>query len=315
MSGDPFSQNDDNVELEIEAAGRKKKWMLLLLIFGALVGGGAYFYFYSQPEYIPGSTEPLYEPEEATDHGVTKAAPENVMQEEAIAPAEIHHQSTPATSLPTTAKSSGGHVREMEVSHHEMAASDPTAASTQAADVPVLLQPENNSQWNLDGTMGFPLFTWNTVQSATLMISRDPKVEKRIEVEYQTKAGKYEYRSIMPGTYYWKVVSASGASEIRTFVIQSVSRRNIFIKSPVEGSSSSGDSVDVVWNGDEKIRLYKVQYSVDPAVFSPQQEFQTVGTKMTVAHLPKGSVWIRVAAFSLVSEQWEYTKPVKILIE
>lgn len=311
MSGDPFSQNDDNVELEIEGAGRKKKWMLLIVILGALVGGGAYFYFYSQPEAMPGSTGPLYEPEEATDHGGTEAAPEKAMKEEAVAPAESHHQSAPATSLPAMAKSSGGDAGEMNVSHHEVAG----AASTQAADGPVLLQPENNSQWNLDGTMGFPVFTWNAAQSATLMISRDPKVEKRIEVEFQTKAGKYEYRSIMPGTYYWKVVSASGASEIRTFVIQSVSRRNIFIKSPVEGSAVSGDSVDVVWNGDEKVRLYKVQYSIDPAVFSPQQEFQTVGTKITVAHLPKGPVWIRVAAFSLVSEQWEYTKPVKISIQ
>ncbi len=317
MSGDPFSQNDDDVELEIEGATRKKKWMLLLLlvILGVLVGGGAYFYFYSQPEAMPGSTGPLYEPEEATDHGGTEAAPETIMKEEAIAPAEIHHQSTPSTSLPATAKSNGGDAGEMNVSHHEMARAAPTAASTQAADGPVLLQPENNSQWNLDGTMGFPVFTWNAAQSATLMISRDPKVEKRLEVEYQTKAGKYEYRSLMPGTYYWKVVSAFGVSEIRTFVIQSVSRRNIFITSPAEGSTVSGDSVDVVWNGDEKIRLYKVQYSIDPAVFSPQQEFQTVGTEMTVAHLPKGLVWIRVAAFSLVSEQWEYTKPVKISIQ
>lgn len=315
MSGDPFSQNEDNVELEIEDAGRKKKWMLLIVVLGLLVGGGAYFYFYSQPEAVPGGAEPLYEPEEATGHD-TEAPPEKAVKEEAKEePAQPHHQSASATSLPAMAKLSGGDSREMNVSHSEAAGEAHVVASTQATDVPVLLQPENNSQWNLDGTMGFPIFTWNATQSATLMISRDPKVEKHIEVEYQTKSGKYEYRSIMPGTYYWKVVSASGASQIRTFSIQSISRRNISIKSPAEGSSISGDSVDVVWNGDEKIRLYKVQYSTDPVVFSPQQEFQTVGTKMTVAHLPKGPVWIRVAAFSLVSEQWEYTKPVKISVQ
>jgi hypothetical protein len=307
MSSDPFSENEDIVESEGEETGKSKKKLLLVILLGALVGGGLSFYFYSQKE-VENINGVLYEPEETTDSDT------DLSNKVDTTPPDQTHLMQPAMGMNHEEKLKSTS-SELNVNHHVTLNAVEKPLSAPAGEVPILILPENNSQWRLDGTSEYPAFTWKSGQSSTLRIAKDPKVEKNIEVEHQTREGRYEIRSILPGQYYWKVANASGVSEIRSFMIQPAVKRKISLKSPSEGSSVSGQQVEFLWHGDEKVRLYKVQYSVSPTLFDPIQEFLTVATQMTVSHLPKGLVWVRIGAFSLVSEQWEYTDPVKITVD
>ena len=324
MSSDPFTQNEENAESDFQETGSGRKRLLILILCGVLLAGGAYFYFYIYAQKdADASSGMLYEPDEASHH-VGKPKKPIDLHPSKVPPTpaalgvnhvekqeEVHMHDT---HLPTLhAKEIPSH--EMNASHHTSNSLDEKSVSGSKAEAPELMEPANNSQWQYDGTSGYPLLVWKSAQSSTVMISRDAKMKRNIEVEHQTRDTKYEFRSVMPGTYYWKAVNASGSSEIRSFLIQPVVKRKIMLKTPTEGSTVAGDQVEISWQGDEKVNLYKVQYSVSQSVFIPQQDFQTVGNKLTLAHLPSGIVLIRIGAFSLVSEQWEYTEPTKITVK
>ncbi len=310
MSNEPFPPDENNFdfEMELDKKEKRKKGLFWLIFVGVVAGAGAgaSFYFFSQGEPDGAQHEALYEPKEPP---VTQEAPPHAVEPPPVSP--VAPMPPIETPLPVEKDE---HANEHVNVSHPVVGTEEKQQPSSAENQLVLLQPETNSEWTYDGTAQFPVFTWKSEGSATLVISRDPKVEKNIEIEYQTRDGKYEFRSVLPGQYYWKVASASGSSEIRSFVIHAAIKRKIALISPVEGGAISGERVDVSWSGDEKIRLYRVQYSVNPTLFDPQQDFQTVGTQMTLKLDQKGPVWIRVGAFSLVSEQWEYTEPVKIMV-
>lgn len=179
-----------------------------------------------------------------------------------------------------------------------------------AEAAPANLFPASGSSRSYDETSEYAEFTWEGSGPVRVVFSRNPSMQP-VEKWATVSSGSYRLRHPWPGTWYWQVVNAAGASEIHTFNVEPAVRRNVALNNP-GGALSNGGMVS--WTGDSKVARYKVEFSASGWA-RPDYKFQTSGTEMQVQGVSAGQYQMRVGAFSEVSGRWEYTQPVDVTVQ
>ena len=81
-----------------------------------------------------------------------------------------------------------------------------------------LLSLPEGSRWDYDETMGPISFAWSGNPGGTILFSRNPNMRPAI-MRVPVSGNSYEFYNPYPGTWYWRVESSSGSSEVRSFTV------------------------------------------------------------------------------------------------
>lgn len=180
------------------------------------------------------------------------------------------------------------------------------AESMMATGNIVLLAPENGARQTYDETTGPAEFSWEG-PADRIVFSRSSSMQPVTMAINLGGAMSYALENPYPGTWYWQVENASGASEVRSFRIMPPERRNFPVTQPTPGSAVSGNGGVVAWQAGEKIARYSVEIVPAGQSFaSPQYRFGTSGTSVSLNGVAPGSYDFRVGAFSEVAGRWEW---------
>ena len=168
------------------------------------------------------------------------------------------------------------------------------------------MAPAAGARRPYDETMAPAEFTWEG-PADRINFSRNPNMQPLIKSVPLNGATYYALEHPYPGTWYWQVVNADGASEVRMFRILAPERRSFPISQPADGGNIAGNGGVVSWQAGEKIARYSVEVVAAGASFAqPQHRFGTSGTSVAIQGVNSGTYDIRVGAFSEVSGRWEW---------
>jgi hypothetical protein len=191
------------------------------------------------------------------------------------------------------------------------------AAAPSAAPVSVgsiaLSSPENGATLAYDETQGSAMFSWNG-GPGTIVFSRHSNMQPEI-MRVKVSGATYAFHHPWPGQWFWKVESEAGASEVRSFSVSAPVRRNIAISSPTAGATLAGTGGVVSWSGDKGVAYYRVEMSQGDDWSNPQFKFSSSGSQVQLNGVSAGSYNLRLGAFSEVSGRWEYTQPIKVIVQ
>jgi len=168
--------------------------------------------------------------------------------------AHVAPSAVATTAAPHEAMSAGKAASPAPMLHTVPAPTEAPKAKVPDSSI-TLEQPEDKGSWQYDETAPAPVFSWKGAPVATLLIGHDPELKKSMEIRKEVEGMSYAFHVVLPGKYYWKVVSASGASEVRSFTVFKADKRNVEILSPKDGESVSANSIKVMWKGDEEVRM------------------------------------------------------------
>ena len=189
-----------------------------------------------------------------------------------------------------------------------------SAAAQEGAGGPVAINfPENEASIAYDETVGPARFSWSG-GAGTLELSRNSSM-KPVEMKIPVKKGAYSLHQPAPGKWYWRVKTASGSSEIRSFTVDAPVRRKLSVTAPAGGATLAGSGGQVSWTGDSKVTYYRVELSNAQDWANPAYKFATAGSVATLQGVTPGAYKMRVGAFSEVSGRWEYSTPVDVTIQ
>ena len=192
----------------------------------------------------------------------------------------------------------------------------PAEMAAPAGDGAVALgAPNSGFSMSYDATQAPLQFSWQAEGPSTIVFSRKAdmsNVYRRVSAE-----GSYAFGHPLPGTWYWRVDSASGSSEVRSFSVGAPARRNISLVEPSAGQAVSGNGGAVRWQGDENVSFYRVE--MVPAGSSdwsnPAYRFATGGSEAQLNNVASGDYSVRLGAHSKVSGRWEYTAPQAVSVQ
>lgn len=173
--------------------------------------------------------------------------------------------------------------------------------------------PENEASVAYDETVGPARFSW-TGGAGKLELSRNSSMSP-IEMKIPVKKGAYSLHQPSPGKWYWRIKTAGGSSEIRSFTVEAPTRRKLAVTAPVAGAALAGSGGQVSWQGDSKVTYYRVELSNAPDWANPAFKFATAGSTATLQGVTAGAYKMRLGAFSEISGRWEYTTPVDVTIQ
>ena len=211
----------------------------------------------------------------------------------------------------------------------EAAATAATAATAAAPAVPAanasartgggasggavtLSEPADASTISYDETQGPATFSW-TGGGGTLIFSRNSSMHP-VSRKIQVSGNSYSFSHPWPGTWYWKVQNSSGATEVRSFVVNPAPRRNVALQDPAAGAAVSGNGGTVSWQGDSKVAYYRVELSTGTWA-NPQFRFSSSGNSLQLQGVTAGPYQMRVGAFSEVAGRWEYSNPQAVTVQ
>ncbi len=173
--------------------------------------------------------------------------------------------------------------------------------------------PEDGASIAYDETVGPARFSWNG-GAGTLELSRNSSM-KPIEMKIPVKKGAYSLHQPAPGKWYWRVKTASGKSEVRSFTVDAPVRRKLTVTAPAAGATLAGSGGQVTWTGDSKVTYYRVELNNAQDWANPAYKFATAGSVATLQGVNPGAYKMRVGAFSEISGRWEYSSPVDVTIQ
>ncbi|MEY4632056.1 MAG: hypothetical protein RIQ81_2176 [Pseudomonadota bacterium] len=183
-----------------------------------------------------------------------------------------------------------------------------------AAAGPVSINfPEDGSTIAYDETVGPARFSW-TGGSGKIEFSRSSSM-KPLSMSIPVKKGAYSLHQPAPGTWYWRVKTAGGTSEIRSFTVNAPVRRKLSLTAPAAGATIAGSGGQVSWQGDARVTYYRVELNNAQDWANPNYKFSTAGATATLQGVTPGAYKMRVGSFSEISGRWEYTTPVDVTIQ
>lgn len=175
-----------------------------------------------------------------------------------------------------------------------------------------LVAPANGASIGYDETQGSAKFSWQG-EGGTIVFSRSSSMKPET-MRAAVKGNSFMFNNPWPGTWFWRVEAAGGASEIRSFHVGSPVRRNVALSAPAAGATLAGTGGEVAWQGDSGVAFYRVELSTGDWA-NPQFKFSTSGTKLQLNAVPAGKFKMRLGAFSEVSGRWEYTQPIDVTVQ
>jgi hypothetical protein len=191
------------------------------------------------------------------------------------------------------------------------AATEPVPApTTEAAPMATgdirLGTPANGASQTYDETQGPAEFSWEG-SADEIVFSRSSTMQPVVKSVKLNGASSFAFENPYPGTWYWQVKNATGASEIRSFRISAPDRRSFPVSQPTPGGSISGNGGVVSWQAGDKVARYAVELVPSGQSFAtPAYRFGTSGTSVSVQGVSPGSYDMRVGAFSEVAGRWEW---------
>lgn len=276
------------------ANSNRSRYILLAILLVAVAATG---YLYLETE----STDDEFLPPE------TAEVVEKLEKAPATAPQAAAVASTPPVADPAAAAAAANQVAAQ-------AAAAAEAAPAEGAGGPVSINfPEDQASIAYDETVGPARFSWNG-GAGTLELSRNASM-KPVEMTIPVKKGAYSLHQPAPGTWYWRVKTASGTSDIRSFNVDAPVRRKLTVTAPAAGAALAGNGGQVTWTGDSKVTYYRVELSNAQDWANPAYKFATAGSIATIQGVTPGAYKMRVGAFSEVSGRWEYSTPVDVTIQ
>lgn len=246
----------------------------LILVGVALVAilGFAYWYF-AEPSETPEVAE------EATEEGAS--------DEEAADKTDKAAEETPKTA-------------------EEAKPAETSAAAAGSAGAITVSSPAEGAAQSYDETSGPAEFVWEG-PADQIVFSRSQTMQPVVKEVKLNGASSYSFENPYPGTWYWQVKNASGASEVRSFKIASPARRSFPVTQPASGGSLAGTGGVVSWQAGEKIARYSVELAPAGQSFAnPSYRFGASGTSVALQGVSPGSYDLRVGAFSEVAGRWEW---------
>jgi hypothetical protein len=198
------------------------------------------------------------------------------------------------------------------------AATAPATGAAAATEAPVsgslqLVSPDSGASLAYDETQGSASFSWSG-GPGTIVFSRNSSMQPEV-MRVKVSSGTYSFHRPWPGQWYWKVENESGASEVRSFTVNSPVRRNVAISAPQAGATIAGTGGAVSWSGDSGVAYYRVELNQTDDWSNPQYKFSSSGTQVQLNGVSPGSYSLRVGAFSEVSGRWEYTPAVQVTVQ
>lgn len=194
----------------------------------------------------------------------------------------------------------------------EDAAATPAPDAATAAPAPApsgdftLSSPPAEASQSYDETLGAAEFKWEGAADQ-IIFSRSPTMTPATKIVNVNGASTFLFEYPYPGTWYWQVKNAGGASEIRTFKIKASPRRSFPVSQPTPGGNLAGSGGVVSWQAAEKVARYAVELSPAGQSFAnPSYRFGTSGTSVALEGVTPGSYDLRVGAFSEVAGRWEW---------
>jgi hypothetical protein len=176
-----------------------------------------------------------------------------------------------------------------------------------------LITPANGDAREYDETMGPAQFQWEG-GAGTIVFSRSRSMRPAY-MRVPVSGSSYSFYNPYPGTWYWQVETANGASEIRSFNVANPKPRNLSLVAPQSGSALAGNGGQISWQGDNKIAFYRVELSNTGSFANPTYRFATSGMALQLQNVTSGSYELRIGGFSEVAGRWEYTNPVQVQIQ
>lgn len=169
-----------------------------------------------------------------------------------------------------------------------------------------LTSPPDGGRRAYDETAAAAEFTWEG-PADRINFSRSPSMQPLAKSVPLNGATFYAFDNPYPGTWYWQVVNAEGASPVRMFRITAPERRSFPISQPQSGGQISGNGGVVSWQAGERIARYSIEIvGAGGSWVQPQYRFGTSGTSVALQGVNPGTYDIRVGAFSEVSGRWEW---------
>jgi hypothetical protein len=263
-------------------ASENKSRIILLAVLVVVLGAAGYFYMSdSASEGEEGVTEEVAEGDDAAktdEEGKDAAATATATDAK---PAEA--TATPdATAAATT---------------------DAAAASTGAIKI---LTPASGASQSYDETQGVSEFTWEG-PADEIVFSRSKSMAPVVKSVKLNGASKFNFENPYPGTWYWQVKNASGASDVSSFTISAPESRNFPVSAPTPGGQLAGTGGVVSWQAAEKVARYSVELTPAGSSFAnPSYRFGTSGTSLSLQGVAPGAYDLRVGAFSEVAGRWEW---------
>lgn len=287
----------------------KKKYMIIGGVVLVVVAILAFALF-------PTSEEEGDTTETATEDGATEEGGEEVAEgegekkeEDGAATAQADGEAKPEEKVETTPEASTG-----ESSQAAASAAVPRAAGGDGAELSgaiTLSEPEDGSSLNYDESQGPAVFRW-TGGGGHIVFSRNASMNP-VVYRIKVSGNEYAFNQPWPGTWYWKVENASGATEVRSFRVNSPTRRSLQITEPTGGSVAGNGGV-IAWQGDSSIAYYRVELSTSGWA-NPTHRFATSGNSVKLEGVAAGSYQMRLGAFSEVSGRFEYTSPSTVTVQ
>jgi hypothetical protein len=275
--------------------GEDRNKMIIIGVVVLAVLGGAFFYLTSsEDEEFNEFTEEGAPTEEGATPGeeaTTDATGEAKEGEEGAAPAET------ADAAATEA---------MPSATTEAATATATATASASTGGLSITSPQDGAQQTYDETQGPAVFQWEG-PADRIVFARNASMNPVNRTVNLGGATSYSFNNPHPGTWYWKIENSSGASEVRSFTVNSPVRRTFPVSQPSAGGSVAGNGGVVSWAAGEKVARYQVQLvSAGSSWANPQYRFSTSGNSVQLQGVSAGSYDMRVGAFSEVSGRWEW---------
>jgi hypothetical protein len=189
-----------------------------------------------------------------------------------------------------------------------MEAAKPAAEAAPATSTGAITitSPGNGAAQSYDETQGPAEFQWEG-PADQIIFSRSQTMSPPVKIVTLNGASTYSFENPYPGTWYWQVKNASGASEVRSFKISAPARRSFPVTQPADGGSISGNGGVVSWQAGEKVARYSVEFTPAGQSFAtPSHRFGASGTSVAIQGVNPGSYDVRVGAFSEVAGRWEW---------
>lgn len=265
-------------------ASEGKTKIIIGAVAALLLIGGAAWFFTSTP-----ADETAAGDEAAEEEGVAEGE-EGAAEDEKTETAE-----TPAAAPAAEATKAA-----------EAPKADAVAAAPAATGAITLSSPANGASQTYDESQGPADFSWEG-PADEIVFSRSQTMEPVTKSVKLNGASTFSFENPYPGTWYWQVKNASGASEVRSFRIAAPDRRSFPVNEPKSGGSLAGNGGLVSWQAGDKVARYSVELTPAGQSFAaPTYRFGTSGTSVSLQGVSPGQYDIRVGAFSEVAGRWEW---------
>lgn len=189
----------------------------------------------------------------------------------------------------------------------------PAPAETVGSGVVTVNFPEDGAAIAYDETVGPARFSWNGGRGR-LELSRSPSM-RPIEMNIPVKRGAYSLHQPAPGVWFWRVKTADGVSDVRSFTVEAPVRRKLSVTAPPPGATLAAAGGQVSWQGDSKVTYYRVELTNANDWANPPYKFATAGSAVAIQGVTPGPYKMRVGAFSEISGRWEYTSPMDVTVQ